>query len=159
MSQVLYSIGMVCPFIRSELLGKKRVYAHVEIVVFAHLALQLLLDPCRDLRPPLLVHPPALLDLPHNPPLLALLSEHPSETSIVCRPPEGEVEDEEPLTDFTGQGEEEQYLRAERDQRERVQVGFGLAWVEEGSEDVVRRRYAEYYRGDQRELGRCGDAV
>ena len=117
--------------------------AHIEGVIFPHLASQLLPDPVADLRTPLLVKPAATLHLAHDPLLLALLREDPAETRIVRSAPEREVDEEEKLGCVPGQAKEENDLRPEEGEIEDVQVTFGICRMEQRGEHVVRGRDAE----------------
>ena len=117
--------------------------AHIEGVIFPHLASQLLPDPVADLRAPLLVEPTAPLHLAHYPLLLALLREDPTEPCIVRGTPEREVDEEEELGRVPRKAEEEDDLRPEEGEIEDVQVTFGICRMEQRGEHVVRGRDAE----------------
>lgn len=75
---------------------------HIERIIFSHLVHQLFPDPLPDSRMALLIKPAESLHLLHDPFLLALLREDPTETCVIRRAPKCEIKDEKYLGGLAG---------------------------------------------------------
>lgn len=136
-SQVLYSRGSSY-YSNCQACGLCiRNKTHIKIIVFPHLALELVSDPVSHLWMTTGIEPPKPLYLLDNELLLALFSQDPAEASVIRSTPEGKVKEEEDLRCAARKNEEDCELSSKKPQVEEVKMAFGLARVEEGGEDVV----------------------
>lgn len=117
----------------------------IKFIILAHLTHKLFPNPLPHLRAAVPIKPTKLLYFTHDPSLLALPCKDPTETQVIHPAPERKVGEEKYLGRTTGKKEEEHDLESEKGEIKQVQVRFWVVRVEESSQNVVRRGYAEYY--------------
>lgn len=105
-----------------SLFRRVRRNTHSKVVILAHLFLEFVLGPLRNLGLPLVVEPAVALDSPDNPPRLALALEDVSESGVVGESPHGKVEAEKDAGGRTAERDKEDELQSEEEQGQEVDV-------------------------------------